>query len=147
MIARSERCAIPLDQVIGRNAFDVDRMLEIDPDFLKHFHHHDHDDHVSSFSLTSDAPLDPDRFFPWIQSISQHFGLDLLRMKGIIAFEGDNERYVMQGIHMLVEGDHQRPWKPDEARVTRIVFIGRDLPRDIFADGFERCIAKSKVLA
>ena len=130
-VARSERCAIPLDQVIGRNAFDLDRVMQIEPHFLDHFHDHDHDDHVTSFALTSDAPLDPDRFFPWVQSVAEHFGPNLLRMKGIIAFDGDDDRYVMQGIHMLLEGDHQRPWQPDEARLTRIVFIGRDLPREI----------------
>jgi len=145
MITRSERCAIALDQVIGRNAFDLDRVLEVEPRFLDHLHDHDHDDHVTSFSLTSDVPLDPARFFPWVQTITQHFGLDLLRMKGIIAFEDDDDRYVVQGIHMLLEGDHQRQWKPDEARQTRIVFIGRDLPRDVIAEGFEGCVARNGI--
>jgi G3E family GTPase len=141
VIRKSERCQVPLDQVIGRNAFDLDRVLELEPEFLEHFHDHDHDDHVTSFSLVSDAPLLPERFFPWIQSMSQRFGIDMLRMKGIIAFEDDDDRYVVQGVHMLLEGNHQRAWKPDEARKTRIVFIGRDLPRDIIADGFNGCVA------
>lgn len=141
IIRRSERCQVSLDQVIGRNAFDLDRVLEIEPDFLEHFHDHDHDDHVTSFSLMSDAPLLPERFFPWIQAVAQHFGTDMLRMKGIIAFEDDDDRYVMQGVHMLLEGSHQRAWKPDEPRLTRIVFIGRDLPRDIIEEGFKRCVA------
>lgn len=141
VLSRSERCQVPLDQVIGRNAFDLDRVLELEPDFLEHFHDHEHDDHVTSFSLTSNEPLLPERFFPWIQSVAQHFGIDMLRMKGIIAFEADDDRYVMQGVHMLLEGNHQRPWKPEEARLTRIVFIGRDLPRDIIENGFSKCIA------
>ena len=141
VIRRSERCQVPLEDVIGRNAFDLERVLEIEPDFLDHFHDHDHDDHVSSFSLLSEEPLSPERFFPWIQSVAQHFGIDMLRMKGIIAFEDDDDRYVMQGVHMLLEGNHQRAWKPDEPRRTRIVFIGRDLPRDIIEDGFKRCVA------
>ncbi|GAB5461409.1 CobW family GTP-binding protein [Hoeflea alexandrii] len=141
VLSRSERCQVPLDQVIGRNAFDLDRVLELEPDFLEHFHDHEHDDHVTSFSLTSNEPLLPERFFPWIQSVAQHFGIDMLRMKGIIAFEADDDRYVMQGVHMLLEGNHQRPWKPEEARLTRIVFIGRDLPRDIIENGFRKCIA------
>ncbi|MDP2121930.1 MAG: GTP-binding protein [Hoeflea sp.] len=144
VIRKSERCQVPLDQVIGRNAFDLDRVLELEPDFLEHFHDHEHDDHVSSFSLTSDAPLSPERFFPWIQGVAQHFGMDMLRMKGIIAFEGDDDRYVMQGVHMLLEGNHQRPWKPDETRLTRVVFIGRNLPRAIIENGFARCIAGEK---
>ncbi|MEQ8481121.1 MAG: GTP-binding protein [Hoeflea sp.] len=145
VIRKSQRCQVPLDQVIDRNAFDLGRVLELEPDFLEHFHDHDHDDHVTSFSLTSDAPLLPERFFPWIQSTSQRFGIDMLRMKGIIAFEDDDDRYVIQGVHMLLEGNHQRAWKPDEPRLTRIVFIGRDLPRDIIADGFDGCAASKMV--
>lgn len=142
-IRRSERCQAPLEEMIGRNAFDLDRVLEIEPKFLHHFHDHDHDDHVTSFSLLSDEPLSPHRFFPWIQSVSQQFGPGILRMKGIIAFEEDDDRYVMQGIHMLLEGDHQRPWKADEKRLTRLVFIGRDLPRDIIENGFRQCTAEA----
>ncbi|MEM9631470.1 MAG: GTP-binding protein [Pseudomonadota bacterium] len=147
IIHRSERCQVGLDNVLGRNAFDLDRVLEIEPEFLKHAHHHHHDDHVSSFSLLSDDPLDPQRFFPWMQSIAQNHGADMLRMKGIIAFENDDDRFVMQGVHMLLEGDHQRPWKTDEARTTRLVFIGRDLPREAIEDGFRSCIAQEQVVA
>lgn len=60
-------------------------------------------------------------------------------MKGIIAFEDDDERFVVQAVHMLLEGTHQRPWKPDEKRISRLVFIGRDLPRDIIEAGFLKC--------
>ncbi|MEO0976554.1 MAG: GTP-binding protein [Pseudomonadota bacterium] len=147
VIHRSERCQVPLENILGRNAFDLDRVLEIEPEFLKHFHDHDHDDHVTSFSLLSDAPLDPQRFFPWMQTIAQEFGPDMLRMKGIIAFANDDDRFVMQGVHMLLEGDHQRPWKPDEPRTTRIVFIGRDLPRDIIEAGFRSCVYQEGVAA
>lgn len=147
VIHHSERCQIDLETILGRNAFDLDRVLEIEPEFLKHFHDHDHDDHVTSFSLLSDAPLDPQRFFPWMQAIAQDFGPDMLRMKGIIAFADDDDRFVMQGVHMLLEGDHQRPWKPDEQRTTRIVFIGRDLPRDTIEAGFRSCVYPQGVAA
>ena len=146
-ILRSERCQVALDAILGRNAFDLDRILEIEPEFLKHFHNHDHDDHVTSFSLLSDTPLNPQKFFQWIQSISQDFGPNMLRMKGIIAFEGDDDRFVMQGVHMLLEGNHQRPWNSDEQRTTRLVFIGRDLPRERFEDGFRNCIVQEQVAA
>ena len=147
VIHRSERCQIPLENILGRSAFDLDRVLEIEPEFLKHFHDHDHDDHVTSFSLLSDEPLDPQRFFPWMQMIAQDFGPDMLRMKGIIAFANDDDRFVMQGVHMLLEGDHQRPWKQDEQRTTRIVFIGRDLPQDTIAAGFRNCVYQEGVAA
>lgn len=142
VIHRSERCGVELSKILGRNAFDLDRILEIEPKFLDHIHHHHHDDHVGSFVLVSETPLAPDYFFPWIQEISQHFGMDLLRVKGIIAFPEDDDRYVIQGVHMMLEGDHQRSWKPDEPRITRMVFIGRDLPRDVIEAGFDRCRVK-----
>ena len=90
--------------------------------------------------MTED-PVDPGKFFPWIQMISQEFGIDLLRMKGILAFEGEDLRYVAQAVHMMLDGDFQREWKPDEKRVSRIVFIGRDLPREIIEEGFMKCRA------
>jgi len=142
IIQHSERCNIPLKALLERNAFDLDRILKIEPHFLHHHHHHHHhDNHVTSFSLSSKTPFDPARFFSWVQSVAQQFGPDLLRMKGIIAFENDDDRYVMQGIHMYLEGDHQRPWEADEERVSRMVFIGKDLQRDIIEKGFLSCKA------
>jgi G3E family GTPase len=60
-------------------------------------------------------------------------------MKGIIAMNGDDNRFVIQGVHMLIEGDRQRPWKPTEKRESRLVFIGRGLPREVIRQGFEAC--------
>lgn len=85
--------------------------------------------------------MDPEKFFPWIQMISQEFGIDMLRMKGILALKGDDRRYVAQGVHMMLEGDHNRPWRDGEERISRMVFIGRKLPRDIIEDGFMKCRA------
>ena len=141
VIRRATRCDVPLDAILDRRAFDLDRVLEFEPDFLDGFHEHEHDDHVTSFSLVTKDPIDPRRFLPWIEKITQHFGNDMLRMKGILAFDGESERFVVQAVHMLLEGNHQRPWRKDEARVSRLVFIGRDLPRDLIEDGFLKCRA------
>ncbi|MDK1390027.1 putative GTP-binding protein YjiA [Ensifer psoraleae] len=138
---QTQRCDIDLDQVLGRGAFDLDRVLEIEPDFLDEFHEHEHDDHVSSFALVAKEPLDPERFMRWLSVIVQHFGMDILRMKGIISFKDDDDRFVVQAVHMLLDGAHQRPWKPDEERVTRLVFIGRNLPKDVIETGFNACRA------
>ncbi len=140
-ILRSERCNLDIASLLDRKAFDLDRILEVEPDFLAEEHDHAHDDHVTSFSLVERMPMDPERFFNWLQNIVQAFGMDMLRMKGIISFAGDDDRYVVQGVHMLMEGDHQRPWKGGEERVTRLVFIGRNLPKDIITDGFLKCRA------
>jgi G3E family GTPase len=166
VIHRTTRAGIPLDRVLDRGAFDLSRALESDPHFLdadEHdhdhhdhdHHHHDHDGHdhhhdhgvspihdvtVTSVSLRS-GELDPKRFFTWIQSVTQMQGPNILRLKGIIAFKDDPERYVIQGVHMIVEGDHQRAWKESEAHETRLVFIGRELDEDNLRSGLESCLA------
>lgn len=170
-IHRTERAALALDAVLDRGAFDLTRALDNDPHFLDHDdpdhvcgpdcdhdnHHHGHDHHhhhdhdhaapaaihdltVESISLRA-GPLNPKRFFPWIEKITQIDGPNILRLKGIIAFEGDEDRYVVQGVHMIVEGDHQRAWKEDEKRESRIVFIGRDLDREKLERTFLACQA------
>ncbi len=115
--------------------------FELEPGFLNEAHEHEHDAGIASLSLTSDAPMRPERFVPWIQNVVQRFGTDILRMKGIVAMMDDDQRFVVQGVHMLIEGGHQRFWKPDEKRQSRLVFIGRDLPCDMLKQGFEACCA------
>lgn len=87
--------------------------------------------------------MNPNKFFPWIQKITQIDGPNILRLKGIINFEGDDERYVVQGVHMIIEGDHQRPWKDGEKRETRLVFIGRDLDQEKLERTFKACEAET----
>ncbi|OJF89768.1 CobW family GTP-binding protein [Pararhizobium antarcticum] len=140
-IIRSQRCDIDIAGLLDRKAFDLDRILEVEPGFLEEEHAHEHDDHITSFSLVERQPMDAGKFLDWLQATVQAFGTDMLRMKGIISFANDDDRFVVQAVHMLLEGDHQRPWKDNEDRLTRLVFIGRDLPRDIISDGFSRCRA------
>jgi G3E family GTPase len=141
LIHETERCGIELDQILERGAFSLDRILEVEPDFLDGDHAHEHDDEVSSLSLMSERPMDPTLFFPWIQDLTQKFGVDIMRMKGIIAFKNDADRFVVQSVHMLLEGDHQRPWKDGEPRTSRLVFIGRNLPKDALREGFNCAIS------
>ncbi|MEO6780628.1 MAG: GTP-binding protein [Bradyrhizobium sp.] len=158
---RTERAKIPLHEVLERNAFDLDRILDIEPAFLEadghdhenghdhgdgHDHNHGglkhyHDEEMQSVALKSDKPLDADKFFPWVEDLVQKEGPSILRSKGILSFKGDDERFVFQGVHMILDGDHQRPWNKDEKRQSRIVFIGRNLPEKKIAEGFESCIA------
>ncbi|HEY0569106.1 MAG TPA: GTP-binding protein [Xanthobacteraceae bacterium] len=168
---RTERCQIALSEVLERNAFDLDRILSIEPDFLaddehehehehhhqhehSHDHHHDHDhgkrngglkhyhdEDMQSFSLRTDKPLNPDKFFPWIQELVAKEGPSILRCKGILSFRDDPSRFVFQGVHMILDGDHQRPWREGEKRDSRAVFIGRNLPEQEIRAGFEACVA------
>ena len=152
---RTERCKIPLSEVLERKAFDLDRILQIEPKFLheddhthapdhEHDHHdhglaHRHDEEIRSISLKSERPLDPDKFFPWIQDLVMQEGPNVLRCKGILSFKDDDRRFVFQGVHMILDGDHQRPWNEGEKRESRIVFIGRNLPHDAIKTGFAGC--------
>jgi G3E family GTPase len=171
---RTQRCAIPLPEVLDRNAFDLDRVLDLEPEFLEaadhvhdherhhdHNHDHDHDGHdhqhagihhhgglrhyhdeeMQSLSLSSDQPLDADKFFPWVQDLVQKEGPNILRCKGILSFKDDPERFAFQGVHMILDGDHQRPWRHDERRESRIIFIGRNLPQEQIREGFAGCMA------
>jgi G3E family GTPase len=161
-VHRTERCRIPLPEVLGRNAFDLDRIIAIEPEFLAgnghdyDHHHHDHHDHdhrhdhglkhyhdedMQSVALKTDKALDPDKFFPWVQDLVAQDGPSILRCKGILSFKDDPERFVFQGVHMILDGDHQRPWQDGEKRESRIVFIGRNLPEDKIRRGFEGCAA------
>ena len=77
----------------------------------------------------------------WISRITQEFGPDILRLKGILALKDDPDRYVVQGVHMIIEGDHQRAWRDGETRLSRLVFIGRKLDEAMLRTGFEACLA------
>ncbi|MEP2946663.1 MAG: GTP-binding protein, partial [Lentilitoribacter sp.] len=135
-IFETKNSDIELDLILSQNAFALDRTLVKDPDFLSHHHHHHHDNDVQSFSLETEIPMDRQKFSMWMQWVLEHFGMDMLRTKGIISFDGDDERFVVQGVHQLIEGVAQRPWGEDEKRVSQLVFIGRNLPQDIIEDGF-----------
>ena len=169
-IHRTQRSGVALTEVLDRGAFDLTRVLENDPHFLEaddhhhdhghecgpdcdHDHHHGHDHHhahgaasnihdvtVRSVSLRG-GEMDPNKFFPWIEKITQKEGPNILRLKGIIAIKGDPDRYVLQGVHMIIEGDHQRPWKDGENHESRLVFIGRDLDEAVLRRSFEACQA------
>ena len=176
---KTTRCQVPLDAVLGRNAFDLERILEIEPDFLDcgpdcddphhdhshhghdhhghdhgHHHHHGHDHHghdhgsnlkvyhdeeMQSVSIRLDGDLDPNKFMPWINDLVQREGPNILRSKGILAFKDDPKRFVFQGVHMILDGDSQREWKPGERRESKVVFIGRNLKEDELRKGVQSC--------
>jgi len=162
---RTQRAQIPLGEVLDRKAFDLERILDIEPEFLNagehdHGHDHDHHDHdghdhahshgglkhyhdedMQSIALKTDRPLDPDKFFPFIQNLTQAEGPNILRSKGILSLKDDPQRFVFQGVHMMLDGDHQREWREGEPRLSRVVFIGRNLPEEKIRKGFESCVA------
>ncbi len=158
---RAQKCNVALEEVLERRAFDLDRILDIEPEFLtvddhahdhEHGHDHDHHDHhhglkhfhdedMQSIAVRYEGDLDPDKFMPWINQITQSLGPSILRCKGIVALKDDSKRFVFQGVHMMLDGEPQREWKADETRESKVVFIGRDLDEDLIRRGFLACAA------
>jgi G3E family GTPase len=169
-IHRAIRSNVPLDAILGRGGFDLDRVLEIAPAFLSpphgeagHVHdehcghdhdHHDHDPHdhgarghahedqdIRGVALTLARPLDGRKVTQWLNDVLQTQGPDILRAKGILDVKGEDKRLVFQAVHMILDGELQRAWKPDEPRYSRMVFIGRNLDEAALRRGLEACAA------
>jgi len=138
-IIRTARCDAPLEEVVGLNAFSLDRVLEVEPDFLESDHDHEHDDDITSVSFVSETPLDFEKFQTWFGKVLQTRGQDILRSKGILDFDGLDERYVFQGVHMLMDGSPMGEWPKDKPKSSRVVFIGRDIENMGLKEGFEAC--------
>jgi G3E family GTPase len=132
---------VPMDQILGVEAFELERALSLDPGFLLEEHAHEHDDAVGSLALVEERPMDLDRLGSWLSDLVAERGPDLFRMKGIIQLQGEDNRYVFQSVHMLLDGDFDRPWKDGERRCTQFVIIGRDLDAEGLRDGFSSCVA------
>jgi G3E family GTPase len=141
-IRRAEKSNVPIDAVIGREAFNLERILEREPEFLSGDDQHEHDSAVMSVSFEVSKPLDPERFNAWISQVLAQKGQDLLRTKGILSYAGDDRRFAFQAVHMIADGDFIGPWKEGQPRKSRIVFIGRDINRPQLRRGFEACQAE-----
>ncbi len=160
-IHRAERSNVDLSLILERGGFDLERILELEPEFLdpahgeaghvhdEHCGHsaHDHGGHahedqdIQGVSLISERPLDGQRVTQWLNTLLQLQGPDILRAKGILDVKGEDRRLVFQAVHMIMEGDLQRPWKAGERRYSRMVFIGRNLDRASLQAGLEACEA------
>jgi len=187
-IHRAQRSNVPLDAIIGKHSFDLERITELEPEFLNpahgevghvhdehcghdhHHHDHDHDhghghvhdehcghdhhahgghdhksdihdDGVKGISLTLNTPVDGQKITVWLNELLARRGPDILRAKGIIDVKGEERRLVFQAVHMILEGDFQRPWTDKDNRYSRMVFIGRDLDEAELRAGFEATAA------
>ena len=167
-IHRATRSDVPLAAVLGRGGFDLDRILELEPEFLNpphgetgHIHddhcedehghdhsghdHSGHDHHViddiKGVSLRLDRPVNGEKVTRWLNELLQAQGPDILRAKGILDVQGEERRLVFQAVHMIMEGDWQRPWQAGDARHSRMVFIGRNLDEAALRHSFESCAA------
>jgi G3E family GTPase len=150
---------VPISQVFDLKGFNLNTKLDIDPDFLNadehdhdhdhdhehgehcdHPHHHAHDDDVKSFVFRSDRAFNAAKLEDFLGAIVQVYGPKMLRYKGVLNMKGTDRKVIFQGVHQLMGSDLGPKWVPGEAKTSKMVFIGIDLPRDVFIQGLEQCL-------
>jgi G3E family GTPase len=139
-IYRTRNAELEMEALLGVKAFDLNRALEIEPDFLGE-HEHEHDETVTSVAIVESGAVDGNKFSDWIEELLRTQGPNIFRTKGILNMAGENNRFVFQGVHMLFDGRPDRPWKATETPKNELVFIGRDLNENQLREGFRRCLA------
>jgi len=132
-----------IDDLLDIRGFNLNAILEIEPDFLTDVSH-EHDDDVTSFVFRSEKPLDLDRTEDFLSGVIQVYGAKLMRYKGVLCVKGQDRRVVIQGVHMLMGSDLGTAWKPGEKRDSKMVFIGRDMPKDVLLDGLAQCVVGAR---
>ena len=152
---------VALADVFDLRGFNLNAKLDIDPEFLKaaddhdhdhdhhdhahsepcdHPHHHVHDDDVKSFVFRADKAFNPAKLEDFLGAIVQVYGPKMLRYKGVLNMKGSDRKVIFQGVHQLMGSDLGPKWAPGEKKSSKMVFIGLDLPRDIFLQGLEGCL-------
>ncbi len=137
-IRRTRDCELPIDAVLGLRSFDLKNALSIEPGLLGDTAHA-HDDSIASFSFVEGGAVDGEKLSTWLNQLVQTDGRNIFRIKGILNMDEEDRRFVLQGVHMLVEGRPGRPWKTGESRESQLVFIGRDLREDSLRSQFRAC--------
>ncbi len=156
---------VPIAEVFDLKGFNLNAKLEIDPDFLaddghahdhhhhdhehgehcdhpshQHGHHHAHDDDVKSFVFRSNKAFNPAKLEDFLGAIVQVYGPKMLRYKGVLFMKGSDRKVIFQGVHQLMGSDLGPKWAPGEAKQSKMVFIGIDLPREVLLQGLEQCL-------
>jgi G3E family GTPase len=165
---RTQQAALPLEHVLNVGGFDVERANELDPHFSPahaehdhhhhegdeeghhhhdaHYHDHTHDASVTSVGVELVGDMDGMRFQQWMGQLLQAQGANIYRMKGLVAIKGEAQRFVFQGVHMLLDGQPLTPWG-NAPRKNQIVFIGKHLDRQALTDGLKSCLAEPAMVA
>jgi G3E family GTPase len=130
----------PLEEVLDIRGFNLNAILELDPEFLTDIDHEHHDE-VESFVFRSAKPFDGAKLEQFLSGMIQVYGPDLLRYKGVLWMKGNPRRVVFQGVHMMMGGDLGKPWAKADKKGSVMVFIGKRLPKDLFIAGLEQCLA------
>ena len=144
-IYHTENSIIDPKNLINIGSFDLEKTLEMDPEFLDTDAEHEHDDRVTSTSSKFEGALNVNKLERWIGELLGKYGENLFRYKGVLAVKGMDEKFVFQGVHMLFSGNFSTevaPWKEGEKRECRFVFIGRDLDHEALQEGLMECRAE-----
>jgi G3E family GTPase len=158
---------VPIADVFDLKGFNLNAKLDIDPDFLKddahshhghghkhdhahdhadgeacdHPHHHAHDDDVKSFVYKSHKPFNATKLEDFLGSMVQIYGPRMLRYKGVLHVSGMDRKVIFQGVHQLMGSDLGPKWAAGESKISKMVFIGIELPQDLFKAGLDQCLA------
>lgn len=141
-IYRTQNAEIDIDSVLGVGGFDLNHALVIDPDFLGE-EAHQHDESVKSIALVSSGAMNMDKIDAWLSKLLPTQGENIFRMKGILNIHNQDRRFVLQGVHMLMDGKPDREWRVDEERKNELVFIGRDLDEAKLRKDFNKCLVST----
>ena len=140
-LVRTQMSKVDLDWVLNARAFELSRVLEVDPQFLEESEHM-HDQSITSVGIEVDGLVDLEKINDWLGWLLREKGTEIFRMKGILNINGSENRFVFQGVHMLFDGQPDRAWRTDETRVNKMIFIGRNLDRDDLNSRFRACLVK-----
>ncbi|MBL1262555.1 CobW family GTP-binding protein [Candidatus Methylomicrobium oryzae] len=127
-----------LQDILDIDGFNLDDILKIEPDFLQDVSH-EHEDDIGSFVFRTDRELDAARIMAFLQIMIRDYGNDLLRYKGILNIAGCDKKVIYQGVHMLMTENFGSPWQPGETKVSSLVFIGRNLPKEDMLEALKSC--------
>ena len=139
-IIRTQNAEVNLDQVLGLGAFDLQRVLEFDPEFMDEDAEHQHDQSVTSVGFHIPGEMNMGALEHWISVMLKEKGTDLFRYKGVLAVKGVDAKWIFQGVHMLFGASLGEKWGPKETKENRFVFIGRNLDHKELTENFEACL-------
>merc|ERR1712084_8909 len=141
-IRRTTNSEVEMDYILGIRGFSLDKIIEMDDAFLEDSHDHQHDSRGSSVGIDVEGEVVQQKLNEWISWLLREKGVDLFRSKGVLAVKGMKQKFVFQAIHMLFANSQEGEWGPDEEKICKMVFIGKNLDRAELTTGFTKCLAK-----
>merc|ERR1711907_400923 len=143
-IIRSTQSKVNVDQVLNIGAFDLNKTLQMDPEFLNTDAEHEHDTTVSSIGIDMLGDVDLSMLEDWVGKLLREKAVDIYRMKGVLAIQGEKQKFQYHAVHMLFNGTFAEEWGPDEQRCCKLTFIGKNLDHDELRNNFYACMANEE---